>query len=218
VSFVTKKRNMYNGLIFFLAIMFCLSTLIVSWKYCRLLAGKDTRIAAKDWIENNIERDRSIMVEGAYTFNISMGGPPLKEDIVTLNRELDEIKRIGGSGFFWKNKIRYVDIYKGPAYNIYKFPVIVAEAVEGHRPDYVVLSNYYRPWVLSDVKDIRDYLDGRYVCIKKIMPDVYINFFPSFEALYYDAFARIDKLDMASLGKNINYGPVIEIYEHTTVK
>ncbi|MBU1853748.1 MAG: glycosyltransferase family 39 protein, partial [Candidatus Omnitrophica bacterium] len=101
INYFVKNKNLYHAAIFFTAILFSLSNLIVSWKYCKLLEGEDTRAIAKRWIESNIKSNSSILVEGAYTFNITAGGPPLRENVHTLKKELDEIKKTGASCFLW---------------------------------------------------------------------------------------------------------------------
>ncbi|MBU1061152.1 MAG: glycosyltransferase family 39 protein [Candidatus Omnitrophica bacterium] len=214
INYFVKNKNLYHAVIFFTAILFSLSSLIVSWKYCKLLEGEDTRTIAKRWIESNIKSNSSILVEGAYTFNITAGGPPLRENVYTLKKELDEIKKTGASGFLWENKLKFVALQEAPAYELYKTVVIFPENIERYDPEYVVLSDYCKPGARLQSNITKEYLKKReYVRIKKILPDVYINFFPSFESLYFDAFKTIDKIDFMSLDTLNSYGPAIEIYE-----
>lgn len=214
-SFLMSKKEyrFYKGAVIFTAIAFSLPSFIVSWKYCRLLDGEDTRLLAKRWIEKNIERDSSIIIDGAFTFNITGGGPPLLENMHTLKRELEEINRMGGSGFLWKNKIRYINARKAPSYELYKTMGISPEDIKRYNPEYVILSDYYKPSGHSLSVLTKDYLKQNYINIKKIRPDIYINFFPSFESLYFDAFKTIDKINFMSLDRLNSYGPAIEIYE-----
>lgn len=213
INYFVKNKKLYHAVIFIATILFSLTSLIVSLKYCRLLKGEDTRAIAKRWIESNVRPDSSILIEGAYTFNITAGGPPLRENVDTLKKELDEIKKIGSSGFLWENKIKFFALQKAPAYELYKTVVISPEEIKRFDPEYVVLSDYCKPRDRYQSVAARGYLKKlEYVCIKRILPDAYINFFPSFESLYFGAFKEIDKISFMSLGKLNSYGPAIEIY------
>jgi len=209
--FIKKKRVLYIAT-FFVTILFSLSTLVVSWKFCSLLNKDDTRKLSKKWVESNIKEDSSILIEGAYTFNI-IGSPQLIDNIATLERESNEIKKLGGSGFLWGYKMKYATLQKNPAYNLYKVTMISQEDIKKYKTEYIIFNSYNRPPVCSQINGEKDYLKGRYICIKKILPDVNIEFFPSFESLYNNAFKGIDKINFKSLSTLKSYGPVIEIYK-----
>ena len=214
VSRFIKNNNSYGSIaVFFIAVALASSAFIASFKYCKILNGRDTRISAKAWIESNIKADSSILVEGAYSLNIAMGGPPLRENISTLKRELAAIRKENASGFLWENKIKYVVVPESPAYELYKTIVISPEDIKIYNPEYVILSNYHRFPALPAADAAKEYLKQRYACIKTILPDVYINFFPSFESLYYSAFEGMGRVRLTALRAFHSYGPVIEIYK-----
>lgn len=213
VEFLIKNRNAQSMVIFFVAILFSLSTFIVSLKFCSLLDGtEDTRTLAKKWMESNIKENSSILIDGSYSLNIVYSAP-LRENIDTLRRGVDEIKKAGGSGFLWECKMKYASFQKTPAYDIYKVRFMSIEDIEKYKAEYVVLSSYDLPSICSEISPEKDYLKGKYACIKKILPDSSIRFFPSFESLYHGAFEGIDKISFKSLSMFRSYGPVIEIYE-----
>lgn len=214
ISFFFKKKKLRTVVVFLTAILFSLSSFIVSWKYCKLLEGKDTRTLAKEWVESNIEKDSGILVESAYDFNIAAGGPPLRENISTLKRELNEIKQKGGSGLMWEHKIMYANIPKTSAYELYKVGVVSQEEIKKYDPEYIILSNYQDPVVISEDNVSRDFLnlEEGYACIKKIIPDVCIRFFPSFDSLMHSSYEKIKDVDIRLLRAQHTYGPVIAIY------
>jgi len=213
VEFFIKKKNIQFIIIFVMAILLSLSTFVVSLKYCSLIDRKDdTRTVAKKWIESNIKENSSILLDGVYSLNI-IYSPQLRENIDTLKRESDEIKKSGGSGFLWECKMKYEIFQKAPAYNLYKVRLISREDIEKYKTDYVVLSSYDMPSICSEVSLERGYLKEGYVFLKKISSDACIRFFPSFESLYHGAFEDIEKFNFKSLSKVGNYGPVIEIYK-----
>lgn len=214
-DFFFKKKKLHALIVFSIAVLFSLPSFITSLKYCMLLGCRDTRTLTKEWVESNIGKDSRILIESAYDFNIAAGCPPLRENVNTLKRELDEIQKKGGSGFMWEYKIKYVDIPKSPTYELYKTVTVTKEQVEKYKPEYIILDNYSEPSNLLEYDIKKGYLnlEKNYVCVKKIMPDIYIKFFPSFDSLSLGAFEVINKIDLKSLNAIYSYGPVIEIYK-----
>lgn len=207
-----KNGNLRKVAVSFVVLIFSLNSFIVSWKYCRLLGGEDTRTTSKRWIESNIKADSSILIEGAFAFAVVLA-PPLRENIDTLKRELYEIKKTGTSGFTWENKIKYYAMGTGTAYELYKTTAITQEDIIRYMPEYIIMSNYYKPAGLLQSGITKDHLKKDYVCIKKIAPDIYVNFFPCFDSLYFNTFEMMDKIDINPRNAPFVYGPAIEIYK-----
>jgi len=214
-KFLIKNKKFHTSFIFVMVILCASVTFIVSWKFCRLLNVEDTRMIAKRWIESNIKRDSKILIEGSYTFNI-IYAPQLKENINTLEEELSAIKKSGGSGFLWEYKKKCFNIQRDIAYELYKTTVISLDDIKRYSSEYVILTSYRTPSLLTqvdNVKDVKNYLQREYKLIKKVSSDISMCGFPSFESLYHGAFERINSLNLKSLNAIRCYGPIIEIYK-----
>jgi len=111
-------------------------------------------------------------------------------------------------------QIKYSNVEANVAYELYKTTVTTREDIIKYNPEYVIFSNYYKPGALEQSNIAKDYLKKKYVCIKKIKPDTYINFFPCFDSLFFNTFETINKVNIRSRNMPFSYGPVIEIYKN----
>ena len=218
--FITDIISRVNGrlqnMFIYLIIAFLLAgpSFINVLRYDYLLTRPDTRAISKAWIEENIPENSSILVEGAFPWEI-VHGPPLVENIRCLEEELGKIQNKGGNGVLWKARFSQLSNKKVSKFFLEKESSFSGNSLMRHNTDYVVTSSYYDHGFGAKKEEralfYRD-LSTKYSLIKKITAMPYIVWFPSFNTLRENPenFKYVNLLDR---DQNLIAGPNIAIYK-----
>lgn len=196
----TRRAQVFGGVLVTLVL---LPNLTADLRYLRYLWMPDTREAARVWIERNVLPGASILIETRATdFGIRQG-PPLQESVETLRRELEEIRRRGGSGRLWEYRIARA-LLDGAAlrYELVKAHTVRPEMVEAAASEFLVLSSGPQ----SDASAYRA-LPERYVLLAV---------FPSSANFPGDTVAQMEELSAVPLGSQPDppmRGPIISIWK-----
>ncbi|MFC1698994.1 ArnT family glycosyltransferase [Candidatus Omnitrophota bacterium] len=210
-----------------------LSPALNSFRYYLVITSKDTRVIAKEWIEQNIKKGKSIILEGALGNELILG-PKLNEDLESLQDSLSWTVDQGGSGRFQKALIENYDD-RGQSYRLYKVSLNFIEEerkdISNTNADYLVTCGFFdlglghlerfrgkgklRPETYyqtrQERRDVLAAIEKKFLLIKEIKP------FPEFR-LFYPLFFTADYralrgIDIFKDRSRISPGPEIKIYE-----
>ncbi len=220
------KTPFYTAL--FLGISIVTPTFLDSIKLVRIFTSQDTRIEAKAWVDGMIAQDATILEEG-YIHTIPVHGPPLAEDLKTLKRDRDYIISHGGNGRLIDTRIKnYEKIYGGfKKYNILKMERLTKEAVDVHRPRYIILTRandiltgkellyylYFEKDYLAKRQGLKEDIMTKYRLIKSFLPTQ--EFTPLFPHLMNQDYESIRASDLNRFD-GYKQGPSIDIFEAKT--
>jgi len=225
ISNFKKKASFLMPIILITVIVF--PTFADSLKFVSIINSSDTRILAKEWIENNIPPGARIAEEG-YISKIPSRCPPICEDREALERDYAEILSSGGSGFLTKMKIKNFGTINAcnKTYNIFKANRLSAVDLDSARASYVILtgdndtcigkemSYYVEAYLGKDYFEKRNLLKDRifeqYAPAKSFHPTY--EFTPYFPLLMNDDYGIIRKISWREL-KNFVKGPKITIFK-----
>lgn len=109
-------------------------------RFHRLLGAKDSRTLVREWIEAHVSKGSSILVEGAI-LSFVLEGPQLKENAVSLERDLHQIHANGGTGRIWLAKLQAFHLQDSPrpTYDLHKVRDLSADDLRTIGADYVVV-------------------------------------------------------------------------------
>lgn len=109
-------------------------------RFTRLVHAADARTIVKQWIEAHVSTGSSILVEGAI-LSFVFEGPQLKENAVSLERDLQQIRANGGTGRIWLAKLQALQLQDSPrpTYDLHKVGELSADDLRTIGPDYVVV-------------------------------------------------------------------------------
>ena len=195
-----------------------------SFRYYLVTISKDTRTIAKEWIEKNIEKGKSVILEGALGNDLVLG-PKLNENLESLKDSLRWSIAHGGSGRFQKVLIKNYDD-SGKTYRLYKASQSFKEEdILNTDADFLVTCGFFDLSFghfesFRDKKSCLDYegrkrvwaaIEKKFLLIKEIEP------FPKFK-LYYPLFFTADYqtlrgIDIFKDRSKITPGPKIMIYK-----
>ncbi len=189
-------------------------------RYLYVLGSEDTRTLSRKWIENNIESNASIFIDGTVN-NLVYFSPQVKGNLETLRDDLNYVRATGGSGRLQK---MLIDNFKenDKTYRLYKSSHIKPEQVYKFNADYVITSGfldldvgefeYFRDEeYYKQRKILYEEIAKRYELIKRFEP--FPNFryyFPLFTSKDYSELRRIE---LFSNQKKIMPGPEIKIFK-----
>ena len=182
-----------------------------------LLSRPSTGEIAKEWIEDNIQSNSVILVEGVYG-NIIAGGPALSRNIKSLRNELEGVQAKGGNGNLWKKRIEFIQQNKElKVYDIIKTTNLTASLIGEKDPAYIIskpvynYDNGYRVTTAAEREEMQDLLNKRYRLIKNISP------YPLMDDTPYLYLMDFNKLRMVELmvpsKEKVIQGASINIYE-----
>ncbi len=195
-----------------------------SLRYYLVITSKDTRIKAKEWVEENIEGGKSIILEGALGNDLVLV-PKLDENLESLKDSLKWTIAHGGSGRFQKLLIKNYDDSR-KTYRLYKVSQYFEEEdILDTNADYLITCGFFDLSLghlegYRDKKYCQDYqgrrrvltaIENKFLLIKEIEP------FPKFR-FFYPLFSTVDyralrKIDVFRDRPKIAPGPKIRIYE-----
>ena len=214
---------------YFLPVYFILSFFIISpilldsVKYILIVPKQDTRAVSRDWIEKNLPADSVIIEEGAVTEDMILG-PQIRQNKFSLERDIKNIKRKGGSGKTYDIMLKNnEEIYKGRPFDVYKVSWISAyDKVKKINPEYIITSGFYDLDIGEfNYRREKDFMEKRLGMAKNIAKDYKLikAFYPTrnFSFNFPSCMMNCDYMLLRSLSfgqiSNFINGPVVKIYE-----
>lgn len=203
-----------------LAVLLMVPEFFDSMRYMYVLGSEDTRTLSRKWIENNIESNASLLVDGAVN-SLVYFSPQVKGNLETLRDDLNYVRSSGGSGRLQKILI---DNFNNDekTYRLYKSSHIKPEqAAAKLNADYMITSGFLDIDVgeFEYVRDEEYYKQRKilyreiaksYELIKRFEP--FPNFryyFPLFTSKDYSELRRIELFS----NQKIIPGPEIKIFK-----
>jgi hypothetical protein len=198
-------------------------TLCDSVKYAGVLAGRDTRTEAANWVKGNIYSGERILSEG-YIATLPMHAAPIPEDLATLKRDLENVVKNKGSGFSENIKIANFDkVFRAEkAYDIFKTYRLGKGDIDGYHGRYIILSGsndivtgeelsyYLEDGYYQNRTELKDRIAGDYELIKTFRPmPEFSSMFPHMVDRDYRAIRNAPLVKI----KEYQSGPRIDIYK-----
>jgi len=104
------------------------------------MTAPDTRTLSKAWIEENIEKNSTVLAEGAVV-DLLIFSPQLNSNIETLKREKEKVISEGGVGRIHDKRIEWSrENPEKICYNIYKTRTMNAILLNKIKPDVVIMT------------------------------------------------------------------------------
>jgi hypothetical protein len=125
--------------------------LIDDFRFQRLLGLADTRTLTRRWIEERVPEGSSILVEGAIG-TLVLEGPQLQETERSLNRGLEEIRRLGGGGGLWTAKLRAATAGGARRFDVHKVTDVTSDLLRTAPAYVVVRSDHGRRLLDADAR------------------------------------------------------------------
>lgn len=174
-------------------------------RFERLLGLADTRTIARQWIEQHVEEEASMLVEGAIgTFVLE--GPQLQETEGSLNRTLIDIRRLGGGGGLWSAKVRAARAGVGTRrFDVSKVRDVTMERLDA-APSYVVVRSERSRRLVEST--------GRYHVVFAATSDS-PALFRSVPLLSSADIARLRRIPLLADDPQFTPGPNIHVYRRT---
>lgn len=196
---------------------------IDSIKLIKVVASPDTRTIAKSWIEDNIEKESTVLEEGCL-FGNAISSPQLAGNVESVKRDFDGAVAIGGSGSLQKVKMAYYDeLYAGSSlYDVVKVDKLKESDILSNDPLFIITtSNNDDTFVSYEMRyfieegyyesrnAMKKTLAKRYALERSFAPTVeFTSFFPHFMDRDYHALRSISLAG----SKSVIRGPRIDIY------
>jgi len=195
-----------------------------SLRYYKLITARDTRSIAKEWIEENINTDKTIILEGALGNELVLA-PKLNENMESLKDSLKWVKEHGGSGRFQKILIKNYSGEEQKNYRLYKVTqYLKPEDALTTEADYLITSGFFDLGVgefeghrtkeyYNRRQELWRVIKKKFILVKKFEP------FPRFSVFYplffTDDFNALREINIFTIPSKISPGPELRIYERS---
>jgi hypothetical protein len=213
--FKSIKNNLFCNLCcILLGFLVICPSFINGLKFKTIMTAPDTRTLAKAWIEKNIEKDATVLTEGAVG-DVLIFSPQLNSNIETLNREKEKVVSEGGAGRLYDRRIKWVRENPGEVYfNIYKVAAIDTALLNETRPKIVIMTGIYdggSPKDINERRGVKRIVEQDYRLIKLF--SAYPDFSRLFPMISKKDLLEIKNMKLTGSGKPILSGYNIYIYK-----
>lgn len=212
--------------LFFRICLICLCIVILwpsflnAMRFKKVMASPDTRMLAKEWIEENIQGYSSILEEGAVA-SLLIFAPQLNPDRITLEEEKRIVVSQKGLGRLVDMRLAWLE--KNPqakSFRIHRAKIINQDLIKEFKPEFIILSGVFdletnnpriTPMDIEGRGKAKRIIDEDYILIKEI--EAYPKFSDSFPFLSEDDYQQLEKIKLLTNLEQLSAGYDIYIFK-----
>jgi len=211
------KNNLFRNLCcILLSVAVICPSFVNGLKFKTIITAPDSRALAKAWIENNIEKDTVVLIEGAVV-DLIIFSPQLNSNIEALKREKEKVISEGGVGRIYDRRIEGSrENQERVCYNIYKTRAMNTDLLNKIKPDIVIMTGANDVIELLSQKEANERANAQRIVARdyKLMKLFYS--YPDlsgFPVLFKGDFLKIKNIKLIKNNKAILAGYNIYIYK-----